>query len=342
MRVGLIGYGAWGSIHAAALASLDRHRLVAIASRTDTTASRAQREHPDVEVLTSIDALLERPDIDAVDIALPTHLHVSVAEAALAAGKHVLLEKPMATSVEACDRLVEAAQQSRGVLSLVHELRLSDQWRSVREAIEQGAIGTPMYGMFNLFRFPYRQGAEAWRYDAATVGSWILEEPIHFFDLLLWYFEAHGAPTRVSAFGTSSRGKSALTENFTAVVEFASGAYAVISQSLGGFEHHQLVEIAGSEGSVRSLWSGAMDRTDRPEFSVRIQRSGATAPEAVHLDKPSGELFEIREWIALALDGFERGEALYPPEQERELVRLCLAAEEAIGLGRPLDLTGQD
>jgi myo-inositol 2-dehydrogenase/D-chiro-inositol 1-dehydrogenase len=63
-----------------------------------------------------------------------------------------------------------------------------------------------------------------------------------------------------------------------AVFEFPTGAYGVVSQTLSAFEHHQVVEISGSEGAMRSIWSGAMDHTDKPVFSITVQGRGEDMP----------------------------------------------------------------
>ena len=60
--------------------------------------------------------------------------------------------------------------------------------------IDAGAIGEPQYALIELWRRPYRLGADGWRYDINRVGNWILEEPIHFFDLARWYFAGVGDP----------------------------------------------------------------------------------------------------------------------------------------------------
>jgi myo-inositol 2-dehydrogenase/D-chiro-inositol 1-dehydrogenase len=244
----------------------------------------------------------------------------------------VLLEKPMTTTLPDAEKVVAAAEAPGApVLTIVHELRCSEQWASIRRIIEQGEIGRPHYAMLNLFRFPYRSGSGGWRYDRRSVGSWVLEEPIHFFDLLLWYMEQAGRPRAVRAF-INEQGPG-LSRDFSAVVEF-DGAYGLISQTLSGFEHHQVVEVAGSEGAVRSLWSGAMDRTDRPEFSVTVRTRGESSPRRLVFGAPSGELFEIRELIRLALDSFSRGVSLYPARRGLQLMRLCLAAEDSARTGR--------
>jgi len=336
MNIGLLGYGGWGKIHAASVAQLERHRLVAIACRSEETAQAAQKDHPDCFVSTDYHAVIERGDVEAVDCALPTHLHVPAARAVIAAGKPLLLEKPMAGSLEEADRLVEAASAGSVPVSMVHELRVSEQWAGVKKVVAAGEIGVPRYALLNLFRFPYRSGASGWRYHSDQVGSWVLEEPIHFIDLVTWYLEEAGAPVEVRAFANLH--KSGLSQDFTAVLTFESGAYGVISQTLSGFEHHQVAEITGSHGAVRSTWSGAMDRTDKPEAHVRLQRRGSRAPEELSLGTPSGELFEISLYLGNAFDAFGSGQSVYTLEQERELVRICLAAERSAREGRPVKL----
>ena len=165
----------------------------------------------------------------------------------------------------------------------------------------------------------------------------MLEEPIHFFDLLLWYLEPAGAPVAVTSF-VNEYG-AGLSREFTAVVEFESGAYGVVSQTLSGFEHHQVVEVTGSDGAMRSIWSGAMDRTDRPEFSLTIKTKNNEEPKRKKMSAPSGELFEIREYIDRALCAFDRGESVYSAGEEFKLIQLCLAAEESARTGQRVPLT---
>jgi myo-inositol 2-dehydrogenase / D-chiro-inositol 1-dehydrogenase len=337
MRVGLIGYGAWGRIHATSIKSLANHELVAIACKSQDTARQALKDHPQCRITTNHLEIIASNDIDVVDIVVPNHLHVPFAVAALEAGKHVLLEKPMAPDSAAADRLVAAAQKSDKSVSLIHELRCSEQWSWLKSAIDRGDIGSPRYILLNLFRFPYRTGKDGWRYRPENVGSWVLEEPIHFIDLMLWYFEKTGAPTAVTAF--TNPGEKNLSQDFTAVFEFPSGAYGVISQTLSAFEHHQVIEISGSEGAIRSIWSGAMDRTDKPIFSVTAQSRGDDAPVQIRLEHPSGEIFEIQEYIRVAMDGLAQGRSLYTVEKARKLVEFCLAAEQSAREHRRIELT---
>ena len=132
--------------------------------------------------------MLAAVEVDAVDIVLPTHLHHGVGMDVLAAGKHLLMEKPLASTIAQCETLVAEAGRRGTLLAVGHEFRLSALWGRVKELIAAGDIGEPLYGLIELWRNPYRLGSEGWRYDIRRVGNWILEEPIHFFDLARWYF----------------------------------------------------------------------------------------------------------------------------------------------------------
>jgi myo-inositol 2-dehydrogenase/D-chiro-inositol 1-dehydrogenase len=337
MKFGLIGYGAWGAYHAEAIAQGENTELVAIACKSEKTHQKASGDHPRAAVYRDYKDLLKRDDIEAVDVVLPTFLHAQAGIDALNAGKHVLLEKPMASSAQECDRLLEAAQKNEKALSIGHEFRLSTQWGKVKELVEQGEIGKPLYGMVSLFRFPYRKGSDEWRYDRKRVGSWILEEPIHFFDFILWVFEALGEPLSIVAYGNSKRNIEGLYDNFSSLLRYPDGAYAVITQTLGGFEHHHVVEIVGTEGSLRTWWSGAMDRTLEPEFSLKLQQRGTDRCTDIPIQL-SGEVFELKEEIRETARLFDQGKPLYPPESGRRVVIVCNEAERSLSEGREISL----
>jgi len=344
IRFGLIGYGAWGRHHAAAIAEAPGAELAAIACRTEATAAVAQRDFPGVPVHLDYRDLLGRRDVDAVDIVLPNDLHAEVGVAALEHGKDVLLEKPMARTGEECDALIGAAARSGRVLSIGHELRLSAQWGRIKSTIDAGEIGEPRYMLFELFRFPYRRGAAGWRYERDRVGSWILEEPVHAFDFALWFFERWGDPTSVLALGSSSGAADSrpqsdgMCNNFTALVRFPGGRYAVITQTLAAFQYHQVMEVVGSDGAIRGWWSGALDRTLEPTFGLTVKRRGQTEPETIAIER-SGEVFELREQLARTVAAFDARRPLVTGEEAKKRVILCVEAERSLREGREIALT---
>jgi len=338
MRFGLIGYGAWGKFHARAIRKTAGAELAAICCKSEASAEQARRDHPDVPVYRDHRELLRRDDLDAADIVVPTFLHAEIGAAALERGLDVLLEKPMALNGAECDRLIAAAERSGRVLSIGHELRLSTQWGAIKRMIDAGEIGAPLYAHVSLFRNPYRKGQENWRWRLETVGSWILEEPVHFYDFVMWYFEKWGAPVSVWAAGNSNGREPGLYDNFTSVVRFPQGIYAVITQSIDGFEHHQILEVVGREGAIRAVWGGAMDRTDTPAYSLSVRRKGNARVEAIPL-APSGEIFELEEELRRTVQAFRERRPLVRPAEAKQRVVICLEAERALREGREIALS---
>jgi myo-inositol 2-dehydrogenase/D-chiro-inositol 1-dehydrogenase len=335
MRVALIGYGAWGRHHARALRESPEAELAAIVAHGAESAAAAASDHPGVAVHRDVAAVLGDASIPAVVIAAPNALHAQLGLAALGAGKHVLLEKPMALTLPDCDALMAAAQRAGRVLTIGHELRVSTQWGRIKALIAEGAIGAPRHAGVSLFRFPYRSGSGGWRYDAARVGSWILEEPVHFFDLLLWYGESWGPPVALRA---QAEGEPHMPRALSVTLRFEGGQFATLNTVVAGFEHHLALHVTGDGGAIRALWSAAMDRSFAPSASLHIFR-GRAAPgemaEAIPLAQ-SGEVFELVTQATEAIRGFAQGRALVPPEAARDAVRCCLLAERSAREGREI------
>jgi myo-inositol 2-dehydrogenase/D-chiro-inositol 1-dehydrogenase len=342
MRFGLVGYGAFGRLHAQCIDRVADATLSAICARGQEAAARARADFPDTVVYRDYRDLVADPAVEVVDVVTPNHAHAEIGAAALEAGKDLLLEKPMATTLEDCDRLIAAARRSDRLINVGHELRLSTQWGTIKRLIDEGAIGRPAYANLSLFRHPYRPGAGGWRHDARRVGSWILEEPVHFYDLIMWYFEAWGDPQAVRATGTSAgraavSGQPGLDDNFSSVLTFPDSRYATITQTLAGFEHHTLLEITGDDGALRSWWSGGDARALQPSFELKVVARGAHEPEAFELAS-SGEIFELEEEIRQTVVAFRERRTLVSGEDARKRIAVCLAAERSVREAREIEL----
>jgi myo-inositol 2-dehydrogenase/D-chiro-inositol 1-dehydrogenase len=334
LRFGLIGYGAWGQHHARAIASIQGANLTAIAARSPQSVAKAQADHPAARVHADHHEMLATEELDLCDVVLPSDLHFSVAKDVLESGRHLLLEKPMALNLPDCTRLIDLASARRKILAIGHELRLSSLWGRVKQLIDQGAIGEPLYALIELWRRPYRQGAAGWRYDIHRVGNWILEEPIHFFDLARWYFEKSGDPVSIYAAANGIRpDHPELHDNFSAIVHFPAGRYAVISQTLAAWEHHQTAKITGTQGALWASWSGATDRTFEPTFWLKLQR-GETV-EQIEIPKPSGEVYELVELIKAVTQSVRDGAPIPCTGQDGWWsTAMCLKAAESIQTGQ--------
>ena len=125
-----------------------------------------------------------------------------------------------------------------------------------------------------------------------------------------------------------------MSDAFTATMTFADGSYAVFSQCLAGFEHSLVLELAGEEGAIRTWWSGAMDRTETPDFELKLKRAGAESAEIVAVEK-SGEVFELEEQLRRLLVD------LTPLVSAREALPsqiVCLEIERALAERRAIPL----
>jgi myo-inositol 2-dehydrogenase/D-chiro-inositol 1-dehydrogenase len=339
VRFGLVGYGAWGSHHARAIAATPGAELVAIATRSEATREKARTDHPSAHIHADYRELLSRETLDVVDVVLPSSIHHEVGKAVLESGRHLLLEKPMALNLADCVDLVRTATQRQRALAVGHEFRHSSLWGKVKEMVDAGAIGDPLYLMIELWRRPYRFGSQGWRYDIQQVGNWILEEPIHFFDMARWYFARLGEPVSVYARANSRQpGHPELQDNFSALVTFPHGAYAVISQTLAAYEHHQVVKLTGTKGALWATWGGEMDRTFHPQFSLK-HLDGVTVQD-VPISKVTGEVYELEDEIAMMVRAVRDGAPVACPGQDGLCsVALCLAAQQSVDRGAIVWLT---
>ena len=330
IRFGLLGYGLFGKHHARAIAVTSGAELTAIAAKSDSSQQAARADFPEVAIYGDYQELLARPDVDIVDIVVPNNLHYEFARAALLSDKHLFLEKPMCLRLPECDELNKLARQRNRIIAINHELRHSSLWGGVKQLIDDQVIGHPQHALIELSRFPYRTGSEGWRWDIARVGNWILEEPIHFFDLARWYLSGSGEPVSVYARANSRHAdQPELRDNFSAIVNHADGSYAVISQTLAAFEHHVTAKIAGTKGTIWAQWSAPDARSDKSTYALRYGLGDGI--HEVELSKPTGELLELADQIAMLVQCVRNNHSpLCTGEDGRWSTLLCLAAEQSV------------
>jgi len=195
LRVAILGAGFMGSTHARAFHSLPDIEVAGIYAQSD------RRAQPLAEELGTtwtgdLDRLIDDESIDAIDVCLPTPQHRPTTEAAIAAGKHVLLEKPIALTVEDADALVQLGESSDHVFMIAHVLRFWPEYLELHRMVGSGEYGKPVSGL--AFR---RQPFPAWSTlfaQSDLTGGAVIDMMIHDYDALNWVF---GAPTSVTATG---------------------------------------------------------------------------------------------------------------------------------------------
>lgn len=170
IRIGLAGYGTSGSIfHAPLIASVPRLRLAAVmTSRRD----KAAREAPGAHIVSTLDELLNEPGVDLIVVATPTGTHYDVARSALLAGMHVVVDKPITTTVAEADDLIALARDRNRLLSVYQNRRWDSDFLTVRKVIASGVLGAVFSYEAHYDRFrPRMKGG--WR-EQDLPGSGIL------------------------------------------------------------------------------------------------------------------------------------------------------------------------
>jgi predicted dehydrogenase len=247
---GIIGCGAISDFHIRAIKDIPNARLAAVASRSATKAQQIG-EREGCRWATDYGELLASPDVEIVCITTSSGSHYGIAKEALEAGKHVLVEKPIAMRAEEADHLVDLARRKRLTLSVVSQRRFEPQLMHVKRAIDAGKLGrlllveasTPFY------RTQAYYDSAAWRGTREEDGGALMNQGIHQIDLLLWY----GGPVR-TVYGKIATFTHQIEAEDTgvAIVHFTSGALGTIMASTStqpGFPPR--IHLFGEKGTVK-------------------------------------------------------------------------------------------
>jgi predicted dehydrogenase len=168
IRVGLIGYGyASKTFHAPLIAACPGLELAAVSS---SAPDKVRADFPSVDIATSAEALFARPDIELVVIPTPNDTHYALASAALAAGKHVVVDKPFTVTLDEAERLEREAAQAGKVLSVFHNRRWDADFLTLRELLGSGELGRVVTFESHFDRFR-PQVPVRWRESAASSGT---------------------------------------------------------------------------------------------------------------------------------------------------------------------------
>lgn len=180
----VLGLGRVGPAHARAVSQTPGVELKLVADVDDSRVRQVLADLPHVAGCSAYQAALTRDDIHVVVICLPHRLHEEAAIAAARAGKHILIEKPLADSVAGCDRIIEAADRAGVVLMPAHTMHYHAVVRGTKEIIDSGEVGD-LFMALDLWHQPFIAGP-AWTLNRAMGGGMGLLRGVHLIDRLLW------------------------------------------------------------------------------------------------------------------------------------------------------------
>ena len=249
VRLGLVGLGRMGRFHAANLAGrIPGVRLVRVADAAENLARENAARLGGLAWSTRYEDLLEDPDVEAVVVASPTHLHAGMVEAAAEAGKHVFCEKPISHELGRTYEVIEAVRAAGVKLQVGFQRRFDPDYRAAKERISSGHIGE-VY----LFRTTLRDMRSPGFDYIEGSGGFFADVTVHDFDAARWLV---GEISEVTATGAalSDPGfeEAGDIDNAVITLRFAGGALGVIDNSrVAGYGYECSSEILGHRGTLR-------------------------------------------------------------------------------------------
>jgi predicted dehydrogenase len=267
INVALVGTGNISRMHLEGYGRFpDRCKVAALADINPGYAEQRKKEYPFLEgakIYASHRDLLAAGGIDVVDICVPPFCHAEIAVDSLNAGRHVILEKPMAASLEECDAIIAAAEKSGAVLSVIAQNRFRDDVNKLKQTLDTGKIGKIVHAQVDSLW---------WRghsyYDLWWRGTWekegggcTLNHAVHHIDMLGWMM---GLPVEVCAIISNAAHDNAEVEDisvavmrYTNSVHTAEGALAQVTSSVIHHGEEQQFVFQGEKARISFPWRAA-------------------------------------------------------------------------------------
>ncbi len=337
LKVAVTGLGFMGNMHARCYKALESVKLAAICDveeeRLKGEASAAGNipgtETPldltGIELYSSFDEMLEKADLDAVSITLPTYMHAEYAVKALEAGVNVLCEKPMAPDLDQCEKMIAAAKKSGKVLQIGHCVRFWPEYAKTKEIIDSGEYGKIKAATFQRLSLTPTWSWTNWLMDQEKSGGAILDLHIHDSDFIQYLL---GMPKAVCT--RAVKGPSGGYDHI--VTEYIYDDEPVITAEGGwimtpGFGFEMSFNIMLEKATI------TYDCTRDPAFKVCPDDADAFTPEVATGDGYSIELAHFAKAVA--------GEKVPPvttPQQSKNSVRIILAEKESMDSGKKVSI----
>jgi predicted dehydrogenase len=339
VRIGIIGVGKMGRTHIDALKDVSLGEAVALADPANIPGvGQNLADEYGLHLEPNLEVLVNRDDIDAVIVTTPHALHAEHALAAIRAGKHVLVEKPLDLTLEKCDAVIQAADEANVKLMVAHSHRYWEGGAVAMQLLNEGAIGKLLMCRDTLAGPGYRKPNpdRSWITDPALYGrGGLIAWGVHNTDRLRWWFQSDVDWVFARSYDLRSDVPGDTTSNMV-MVSFRNGgsAHLIYSEALPppGWKGHTCgAELIGEKG--------LMDVD--PYNQVKIAREGSGKWEVVYdkaqVEDPRQKAFsdEVRDFVQCIVDDTT------PPvtgEDGRAAVEICLAAYESSRTGAAVQL----
>ena len=328
LRIGIIGAGGMGGRHAKGVKDAPgRLKLVAACDVAEEKLREFGRNWDVAALSKDWREVVASKDVDAVCVLLPHDLHEEVCVAAARAGKHILVEKPIARTLEEADRIIQAAQTAGVTLMVAHNQRYYPSNRTIRRLLDEGAVGQLFCARIDHHQsfFPPPERAW-WRSRAAVGGGCVIGSGIHRLDLLRWYL---GEVSEVFAFQIDDPRRLEAEVACVATLRFAGGAIGEFFCNWGSTRSpattHEGMSLFGREGCL--YFDGAIHLSSLPGSAHG--RDLSVVPE----DPPGESMWEhFADCVEKRLTPLTSG------PDGRKTLELVLAIYRSAETGKPVRL----
>ncbi|KXU37360.1 hypothetical protein AXK11_02455 [Cephaloticoccus primus] len=342
---GIIGSGMIARFHARAINGAQGARLVGVASRNAETAQTLAAEHGAALHTTQLDELLAHPGLDVVCITTPSGAHLEPALAAIAAGKHLVIEKPLEITPARIDSLLAAAQSAGVVVAPIFQARFGQNAQRIKAAISSGRFGRIALASAYVKWFRAAEYYSGWKGTRLLDGGGAtMNQSIHAVDLLQWFAgmpaEVFGRTTRRVHLGIECE------DTAVASLRYADGALGTIEASTAAYPGwERRIEICGEHGSV-ALEDDTITRWDfrhaQPEdAAIRAAGasgggSGASDPSAITHERHQLQIQNLVDHLLAQREGRAPQPLGIDGPEARKAVSLICALYESAATGRPV------
>jgi predicted dehydrogenase len=346
VRFGIVGCGMISEFQSQALKALPDARIVGYHDAVPELARKRAGEYQ-ARAFETLAALLASPDIDAVSICTPSGAHLEPALAAAAAGKHVMIEKPLEVTTERVDRVITACREADVALGAIFPRRFQDPSRALKAAIDAGRFGRLVLGdvAIKWYRTQeyYDQGGwrGTWKLDG---GGALMNQGIHGIDLLQWLL---GGVSSVAAFtATLAHERIEVEDTAAAAIRFGNGALGAIEGTTGSWPGAKIrIEIGGSKGSAvledETILAWRFDKEEPDDEEIRrrfgpregLSGGGAGDPRAISFE---GHRRQFDDFIQALKAGRRPG---CSGEDARAAVAIITGIYRSAREGRVVDIT---
>ena len=343
VRVGLVGSGFISAIHADALKRCAGAEIVAVASPTRGKAGAFARRHGIPRHFTDYRKLLELDEIDLVVLGIPNDLHCEVTLNAAAAGKHIVLEKPMCLSLAEADQMLAACRRAKVKLMYAEELCFAPKYVRLKQLLDSGALGHPVL-LKQSEKHDGPHAAHFWDVERSG-GGVTMDMGCHAIEFFRWMLGRPAIKSVYAQMGTHVHGKKTRgDDNALLVLEFANGTTAVAEESwtkLGGMDDR--AEVHGSKGVAYAdlLHGNAIETYSAAGYDYAVEKAGSTVGWSFTIYEEIWNYGFVHEMAHFVECVREDKQPLVTGEDARAVMEALFAAYESAGTGRKVMLPFQ-